>query len=161
MARKRYKPEEIVAKLRQVDVLVSQGQGLRASEVCDLQWPQIELESGRMHVRTAKNGRPSVYPIRGDEIRALRGLRHENPTAAHAFVTERGGPMSTIGFHHLIRRLGEAAGMPFKVHPHMLRHACGYKLANDGHDTRALQALPRAQEHPAHGEIHRAKSRQI
>jgi integrase len=140
MARKRYKPEEIVAKLRQVDVLVSQGQGLRASEVCDLQWPQIELESGRMHVRTAKNGRPSVYPIRGDEIRALRGLRHENPTAAHAFVTERGGPMSTIGFHHLIRRLGEA---------------------NDGHDTRALQALPRAQEHPAHGEIHRAKSRQI
>jgi site-specific recombinase XerD len=54
-------------------------------------------------------------------------------------VTERGGPMSTIGFHHLIQRLGEAARMPFQLHPHMLRHACGYKLANDGHDTRALQ----------------------
>ena len=47
--------------------------------------------------------------------------------------------MSTIGFHHLIQRLGKAAKMPFPLHPHMLRHACGYKLANDGHDTRALQ----------------------
>ena len=50
-----------------------------------------------------------------------------------------GKPMSTIGFHHLIQRLGKAAKMPFSLHPHMLRHACGYKLANDGHDTRALQ----------------------
>ena len=45
----------------------------------------------------------------------------------------------TIGFHHLIQRLGKAARMPFQLHPHMLRHGCGYKLANDGHDTRALQ----------------------
>src|SRR5262249_40253873 len=43
------------------------------------------------------------------------------------------------GFHRLIQRLGEAAKMPFPIHPHMLRHACGFKLANDGHDTRALQ----------------------
>jgi site-specific recombinase XerD len=47
--------------------------------------------------------------------------------------------MSTIGFHHLIQRLGKTAKMPFPQHPRMLRHACGYKLANDGHDTRALQ----------------------
>ena len=87
----------------------------------------------------AKNGTPSVHPIRGDEIRALRKLRRENPNEAYVFVTERGGPMSTIGFHHLIQRLGKAAKMPFSLHPHMLRHACGYKLANDGHDTRALQ----------------------
>jgi site-specific recombinase XerD len=69
-----------------------------------------------------------------------RKLRRESPTeASYVFVTERGGPMSTIGFHHLIQRLGKAARMPFSLHPHMLRHACGYKLANDGHDTRALQ----------------------
>ena len=49
--------------------------------------------------------------------------------------------MSPIGFHQLILRLGETAKMP--IHPHMLRHACGYKLANDGHDTRALATLPR------------------
>jgi integrase len=121
-------------------ILVTYRHGLRASEVCDLQWHQVELDQGRMHVRRAKNGTPSVHPIRGDEIRALRKLRRESPTeASYVFVTERGGPMSTIGFHHLIQRLGKAARMPFSLHPHMLRHACGYKLANDGHDTRALQ----------------------
>ena len=120
-------------------VLVAYRHGLRASEVCDLQWHQIELDQGRMHVHRAKNGRPSVHPIRGDEMRALRRLRRENPHDAYVFVSERGGPMSPFGFHRLIQRLGEAAKMPFPIHPHMLRHACGYKLANDGHDTRALQ----------------------
>jgi integrase len=120
-------------------VLVAYRHGLRASELCDLQWHQIELSEGRMHVRRVKNGSPSVHPIRGDEMRALRRLRRENPTEAYVFVSERGGPISPIGFHRLIQRLGEAAGMPFPTHPHMLRHACGYKLANDGHDTRALQ----------------------
>jgi type 1 fimbriae regulatory protein FimB/type 1 fimbriae regulatory protein FimE len=120
-------------------ILVAYRHGLRASEVCGLEWHQIELDQGRMHVRRAKNGSPSVHPIRGDEIRALRRLRRENPTEAHVFVTERGGPMTPMGFHHLIQRLGKAAEMPFAIHPHMLRHACGYKLANDGHDTRALQ----------------------
>ena len=120
-------------------ILVAYRHGLRASEVCDLQWHQVELDHGRMHVRRAKNGTPSVHPIRGDEIRALRKLRRESPNEAYVFVTERGGPMSTIGFHHLIQRLGKAAKMPFSLHPHMLRHACGYKLANDGHNTRALQ----------------------
>jgi len=57
----------------------------------------------------------------------------------YVFVSERGGPISPIGFHRLIQRLGEAANMPFPIHPHMLRHACGFKLANDGHNTRALQ----------------------
>jgi integrase len=121
-------------------ILVAYRHGLRASEVCDLQWHQVELDHGRMHVRRAKNGTPSVHPIPGDEIRALRKLRRESPTeASYVFVTERGGPMSTIGFQHLIQRLGKAARMPFQLHPPMLRHACGYKLANDGHDTRALQ----------------------
>ena len=85
---------------------------------------------GRLHVHRVKNGIPSVHPIRGDEMRALRKLRRDYPRDAHVFVSERGGP---------IKRLGEAAKMPFPIHPHMLRHACGFKLANDGHDTRALQ----------------------
>jgi site-specific recombinase XerD len=74
------------------------------------------------------------------------------------FISERGGPLSTLGFHHLIARLGKAAKLPFPVHPHMLRHACGFKLANDGHDTRPA-ALPWAQEYPAHGVLHRAVAR--
>src|SRR5262249_37357831 len=88
---------------------------------------------------TGSRTEPSVHPIRGDEMRALRKLRRDYPRDAHVFVSERGGPISPIGFHRLIQRLGEAAKMPFPIHPHMLRHACGFKLANDGHDTRALQ----------------------
>src|SRR5262249_26660634 len=120
-------------------ILVGYRHGLRASEVCDLQWQQIELSEGRLHVHPVKNGIPSVHPIRGDEMRALRKLRRDYPTDAYVFVSERGGPISPIGFHRLVQRLGEAAKMPFPIHPHMLRHACGFKLANDGHDTRALQ----------------------
>jgi type 1 fimbriae regulatory protein FimB/type 1 fimbriae regulatory protein FimE len=120
-------------------ILVAYRHGLRASEVCSLEWHQIELDQGRLHVRRAKHGTPSVQPIRGDEIRALRRLRRENPTEAHVFVSERGGPISPMGFHHLMARLGRAIEMPFAIHPHMLRHACGFKLANDGHDTRSLQ----------------------
>src|SRR5258707_5904445 len=93
-----------------------------------------------MHVRRAKNGTPSVHPIRGDEIRALRKLRRESPTeASYVFVTERGGPMSTIGFHHLIQRLGKAARMPFSLHPPMLRPSCGYKTSHATAHTPALQ----------------------
>ena len=79
-------------------ILVAYRHGLRASEVCDLQWHQVELDHGRMHVRRAKNGTPSVHPIRGDEIRALRKLRRDNPNEAYVFLTERGGPMSTVSF---------------------------------------------------------------
>jgi site-specific recombinase XerD len=58
----------------------------------------------------------------------------------HVFMTERDGPMTPKAFHALFGRIGERAKMPFPVHPHMLRHGCGYALANAGHDTRALQA---------------------
>src|SRR4029434_975814 len=70
-------------------ILVAYRHGLRASEVCDLQWHQIELDAGRLHVRRAKHGTPSVHPIRGDEIRALRKLRRESPTEALVLRTER------------------------------------------------------------------------
>src|SRR3954466_7191415 len=75
-------------------ILVTYRHGLRASEVCDLQWHQVELDQGRMHVHRAKNGTPSVHPIRGDEIRALRKLRRESPSEAYVFVPERSGPMT-------------------------------------------------------------------
>jgi site-specific recombinase XerD len=56
------------------------------------------------------------------------------------FTSERGAPFTRAGFAKTVERVGEAAGLGFKAHAHMLRHACGYKLANNGHDTRALQA---------------------
>jgi integrase len=121
-------------------ILIAFRHGLRAGELCDLQWHQVELAAGRLHVRRSKRGTPSVHPIQGDEIRALRRLQREQPPGSHVFTSERGGPMTPKSFHTLIARLGERAGVPFPIHPHMLRHACGFALANAGHDTRALQA---------------------
>jgi len=121
-------------------ILIAYRHGLRASELCDLQWHQVELNAGRLHVRRRKRGTPSVHPMQGDEIRALRRLQREQGPSPHVFASERGGPMSPKSFGTLFARLGERAGMAFPIHPHMLRHACGYALANAGHDTRALQA---------------------
>jgi integrase len=121
-------------------ILIAFRHGLRAFELCDLMWSQIELSAGRLHVRRVKSGTPSVHPMQGDEIRALRRLQREEAPSSHVFTTERGGPMTPKGFNTLFGRIGERAKMPFPVHPHMLRHACGYALANAGHDTRALQA---------------------
>jgi integrase len=122
-------------------ILTCYRHGFRAAEICDLRWSQIDLDQARLHVRRVKRGTPSVHPLQGDELRALRRLKRESP--AHSdfvFVTERGGPFTTTGFAFLVSRAGVRAGFAFKAHPHMLSHAAGYKLANDGHDTRSLQA---------------------
>jgi Phage integrase family len=121
-------------------ILIGYRHGLRASELCDLQWSQVELATGRLHVRRVKNGSPSVHPMQGDEIRALRRLQREQGPSSHVFMTERDGPMTPKAFHALFGRIGARAKIQFLVHPHMLRHGCGYALANAGHDTRALQA---------------------
>src|SRR6516225_7141942 len=113
-------------------ILIAYRHGLRASEVCDLQWHQVELGTGRLHVRRSKRGTPSVHPMQGDGIRALRRLQCEQEASSHVFTSERGGPMTPKSFHTLISRLGERADMPFPIHPHMLRHACGFALANAG-----------------------------
>jgi integrase len=122
-------------------ILVAYRHGLRVSELVDLRWDQIDFSTGTLHVRRAKRGTPATHPIIGDELRALRRLqREQEPKSPFVFVSERGAPFTTAGFARMIERLGKAAGFSFKVHPHMLRHACGYKLANDGQDTRSLQA---------------------
>jgi integrase len=122
-------------------ILMSYRHGFRPSELVDLRWDQIDFGSASLAVRRAKRGSPSTHPIMGDELRALRRLqREQEPKSAFVFTSERGSPFSTAGFARLIERAGKSATLGFKVHPHMLRHACGFALANKGHDTRALQA---------------------
>ena len=95
-------------------------------------------------MRRAKGSLPSVHPLTGREVRALRRLRRDQTTHGHAgpwvFMTERAAPITTRTVHSIVQQAGRAAGLDFDVHPHMLRHACGYRLANQGVDTRALQA---------------------
>ena len=121
-------------------ILIAYRHGLRVAELVDLRWDQIELDAARLHVRRVKRGTPATHPLRGDELRALRRLQREQGRSEFVFVSERGAPFSAAGFAKLVERAGEAAKLGFKAHPHMLRHACGYKLANDGVDTRSLQA---------------------
>ena len=94
----------------------------------------------RVRLHLGDRPAPATHPLRGDEIRALRKLQRESPVSLYVFVSERGSPFSTAGFAKMIERAGLQAGFDFKCHPHMLRHACGFALANAGHDTRALQA---------------------
>ncbi len=120
-------------------VLIAYRHGLRAVEICDLEWSQVEWgRNATLHVRRVKNGKPSAHPLRGDEIRALRELQRQN-TGGFVFETERGGPFTPDAVNRLIKRIGKRAGFPFQVHAHMLRHGCGYALANAGHDTRRIQ----------------------
>jgi type 1 fimbriae regulatory protein FimB/type 1 fimbriae regulatory protein FimE len=122
-------------------ILVAYRHGLRSSELVDLRWDQVEFQTAALHIRRVKRGSPSTHPILGDELRALRRLqREQNPISAFVFNSERGTPFSTAGFARMVERAGVEARLGFKAHPHMLRHACGYALANKGHDTRALQA---------------------
>ena len=104
-------------------------------------WDQIDFSAAKMAIRRVKQGSPSTHPILGDELRALRRLqREQEPKSPFVFTSERGAPFTRAGFSRLVERAGEAAELGFKAHPHMLRHACGFALANAGHDTRALQA---------------------
>jgi integrase len=122
-------------------ILVAYRHGLRAAELVDLRWEQIDFRTATLHVRRVKQGTPSTHPILGEELRALRRLqREQEPKSPFVFTSERGAPFTTAGFARMIERAGKAAKVSFKAHPHMLRHACGYALANRGHDTRALQA---------------------
>jgi type 1 fimbriae regulatory protein FimB/type 1 fimbriae regulatory protein FimE len=122
-------------------ILVCYRHGLRASELTDLRWDQIDFNAGALAVRRAKKGTPATHPIRGDELRSLRRLqREQEPKSPFVFTSERGAPFTTAGFARMLERAGESAELGFKAHPHMLRHACGFALANKGHDTRALQA---------------------
>jgi integrase len=122
-------------------ILVAYRHGFRVSELVDLRWDQVDFNAGTLAVRRAKRGTPATHPIRGDELRALRRLRREqDPRSPFVFTSERGSPFTTAGFARLVERAGESAKLGFKAHPHMLRHACGFALANKGHDTRALQA---------------------
>ena len=122
-------------------VLIAYRHGLRVSELVSLRWHSIDFRHSQIHVARRKGGSAATHPLTGRELRALRRLqREQEPKSSFVFTSERGVPFATGGFRTLLARLGEAAGIDFRIHPHMLRHACGFKLANAGVDTRSLQA---------------------
>ncbi len=129
-----------------------------APSIVGLRWDQIDLAQGLVHVARLKNGIASVHPLRGPELRALRRLQREKASAAYVFVSERKAPLTPDAVRKIVARAGRHADIEFSIHPHMLRHATGYKLANDGQDTRGHTAISRASQYPAHDALHRSGS---
>ena len=122
-------------------ILVAFRHGLRAAEVVALQWHAIDFNRAEIHVARVKGSASSTHPLTGRELRMLRRLQREQyPKSSFVFTSERGTPFAAGGYRKMVARLGEAAGFDFPVHPHMLRHACGYALANRGTDTRTIQS---------------------
>ena len=113
--------------------------GLRVSELVSLRWDAIDLKQGVMHVSRLKSGVSSTHPLRGPELRALRKLKRDYPDTPYLFVSERKGPLTASNVRKIVSRAGDVAELGMPIHPHMLRHSTGFKLANDGHDTRAIQ----------------------
>lgn len=118
--------------------------GWRVSEACSLSLGDIDLDSRVVYVKRLKNGTPTTHPIAPDEYKALRAWLkvRENYKGAESnavFLSERGEALDRRQINVMLAKCGERAGFSFRPHPHQLRHACGYKLANDGHDTRIIQ----------------------
>jgi type 1 fimbriae regulatory protein FimB/type 1 fimbriae regulatory protein FimE len=113
--------------------------GLRVSEACGLRWQQLDLNRSTIQGR-AKMGDDSTHTMDRDELRDLRKLKAD-ASGLYVFESERGGPMDPCSVQRICQRAGEAAGLGFKVHPHMLRHAAGYALVNSGTDLRLIQAF--------------------
>ena len=117
--------------------------GLRVSEACGLRLSQVDIESRVVHVGRLKKGLSTTQPLRAEEIKLIKAwlaIREKmKPATDVFFVSERRGPLSRKTAWLAIRKYGELAGLPLPAHPHMLRHACGYALADQGADTRLIQ----------------------
>jgi integrase len=113
--------------------------GLRTAELIALRWQHVDLKTGYLDVHRAKRGHNAKHPLRGPQLRLLRELQRAYPDSPYVFVSERKAPLSPRAIRAIVARTGQRAGLPFVPHPHQLRHACGYYLASQGHDTRAIQ----------------------
>ncbi len=120
-------------------ILIAFRHGLRVSELTSLRWQQVDLKSGLLQVHRLKNGLDSVHPLFGPELRALRKVQRQYTDTQYVFLSERKSPMTASTFAKILSRAAKIAKINIPVHPHMLRHSTGYKLANDDNDTRSIQ----------------------
>lgn len=121
-------------------VLMMYRHGLRVTEAINLKWQDIDLPSGSLYVRRVKGGIDSTHPLQHDENRGLAALRKAQGNAsAFVFSDSKGKPLGATAVRELMVRLGKASCLPFRVHPHQLRHSCGYDLVDQGVHLRQVQ----------------------
>jgi integrase len=120
-------------------VLMMYRHGLRVSEAIGLRRDDVDLDHARLWVRRLKRGLHVEHPVAGDELRAIKryvGIRVD--ALPWLFISERGQPLTRQSVNYLVAAAAARAGLP-PVHPHMLRHSCGFSLANRGYDLRLIQ----------------------
>lgn len=122
-------------------LLLMYRRALRVTEAITLTWDQVDLEEGWLHLPRLKGGITTAQPLSQAEHGSLEALRRRYPIARHLFPSERAERLSRGAVNRIISRAGELAGLALKVHPHMLRHGCGYALVNQGVDLRKIQML--------------------
>ena len=119
--------------------------GLRVSEAVATRWTDFDLDAPRdrpFRVTRLKGGIDATHTLEPDTARLLKRLK-AGSDSPYVFTSERGGPMSVDAVQLVVKRAGQLAEIGFRVHPHMLRHACGFYLANQPdtcNDTRLIQA---------------------
>jgi type 1 fimbriae regulatory protein FimE len=120
-------------------ILLMYRHGLRMSEATNLKWSDVDLVTGTIHINRKKNGVSGRHPLTRIELVALGKMyRTKSPYSQYVFLSRHKLPLSDSTVQNIFKKLGVLAGIEFPVHPHMLRHSCGYKLANDGVDTRTI-----------------------
>jgi type 1 fimbriae regulatory protein FimB/type 1 fimbriae regulatory protein FimE len=130
-------------------ILMTFRHGLRASEVAMLRWPDVDLAQQQLYIKRVKGSISGTHPLQPDELEAIQALRQD--AISEIFVNERGKSFlvpakrpgradAAPGISRIIERIGQRADLGIKVHAHMLRHACGYWLAEQGYPTRDIQA---------------------
>lgn len=124
-------------------MLVAYRHGLRVSELIDIRLKDLDTNTARIFIRRVKGSLSTHQPIEGDELRAIRAWLRErenypNANSNYLFLSER-GMMTRQAINYLVTQIGKRAKLCFAVNPHMLRHSCGYFLANKGYDTRLIQ----------------------
>lgn len=144
------RPEEVEQLLKAVKrnpfalrdttlILLIYRHGLRISEALALQWGNVDFQNQTLHVYRSKNGIDSVQPMTDKEIELLKQLLKHPPQSSFLFVNEKSDPLPRRSAYHIIHKAGEKAKLSLKVSPHMLRHSCGYYLANRNVATRTIQ----------------------
>lgn len=118
--------------------------GFRASEICRLRISDIDLQSQCIYIHRLKKGFSTTHPLLSEEVRALNAWMNKRASYLNAdsewiFLSKKGNPLSRQQFYQIISSCGDSAGLPLEIHPHMLRHSCGFALADMGVDTRLIQ----------------------
>lgn len=126
-------------------ILLAYRHGMRISELLSLRYNDIDLSAGRLYVRRLKNGFSTIHPLNSDERKALnewtvvrRSLKYSDSSDL-IFISLKGKALSRQQAYRIIREAGKKACISVEAHPHMLRHSCGYELADRGIDTRLIQ----------------------